>query len=1347
MSSEPKNITKILPKKSKKQKKNWILVVFLCLFLLIFVSLYWFHYYFTPYLHKTIENRISAATNHIFICKIEKFESKLVETSFYMYNLSIEKNDKKWKNLTNEQRLKINQISIKIPKLSIIRWYWWEYIFQNKISLDDIIIEEAENNIQQAYHHENPNFNIKKILKTEFYIKNIQIKNSNLTLNMVNLRKNYLKQKLQKINLSIKNIHFVPEKKIKIPDFLANIHIIDGISLDNQNKIKLQNITFDNKNLHFERLIFQPLQKNIQQNLQIICEAKSGKIYHYHLEKMIEKQVFEADSIFFPTIFLKINPNFSVFSSEKNAGSHSFENMSLKVKKPLFDSSKKFSCNDFDINFKSYQHFTYDSQYRIFTAFGKINSKDKNIFLTDCSIFSVNNLQKKYFQTNTNIKNIAIEGVDWETLIKKKSIYVENIVVQKPNFNFKIDKNIIENIWKSAENQSKIDVFVKNITIQNGSLQYIENTKEQKKEQHFIKKFDTNIAQLTIKKEKNESFFVNFDANNTSIYFKEYMFDSQQSKLEIAIENGKIEQKNKWINLEKIQIIPKENNELFKKITPIKNIKIDGLDLIRLWKKKELYAQHIEVDNPVFDLETIHVGKEKPFDIYELLKNIPFFIKIDKFTLTNGNFNIAQKKGIHTLKNMNFVIPQIHIGKATKYNKDSTKAFFYDTKTSLIASLQNYKFIEKNQIYELNINDLYTNLYDSTLRTGKILIRPKLNKKSFFELENQPKLYAEISVTSFITNTLDAEKWIFEQTLFLKKVQILKPSFYFFFDDSKTISSKEINKDLTQVLQTLPIKIDVSAFEIKDGILKYEQQKIQGKISKHTIEPFQILAEGLKISKERNLIEAKKLQLKLENYNFYLPDSSYQVGFKQLETQLTDSILVIKNVFIRPLKEKTYTTTWNGNIEKVQILSNDFRKWIFGKEYLIYDLIIEKPVFKGYSTIKDENSAVKLPKLSKLLTINRLYCKQGKIQFLQEKKTDYEPLKVPYQLENIEGEIEKIVWESNANLRHCWKNMNIKAENYLSFLDENLLKIQIKKIELDTKKKNLMLDSVDLQTRFDEHFYTWVKKGKNTSPNLTIHHIKTENIDYELFKKENIFKASFIQFSTINALLFKDKRWGKPTYKRLMLNDLFQLIKTPLTIDSLEMKNSYLKYSEQVTKGLEEAGEIFLSDFNGKIKKLSNLDTTTKTKIVAEARVMGEGKMTMEMDIFLNQKVLECEASGELGSMSAVHFNQLLEPNYHIRLKKGIIQGANYHLEMKDRQAKGILLAGYKQLRIQFLKPQNHKKKQGLKNLLANLIIKNRNNMYKKHPKYGEIDFKRKQESFWTFIFMSLGSGLIDTLR
>ncbi|TAG46304.1 MAG: hypothetical protein EAZ31_00570, partial [Cytophagia bacterium] len=324
--------------------------------------------------------------------------------------------------------------------------------------------------------------------------------------------------------------------------------------------------------------------------------------------------------------------------------------------------------------------------------------------------------------------------------------------------------------------------------------------------------------------------------------------------------------------------------------------------------------------------------------------------------------------------------------------------------------------------------------------------------------------------------------------------------------------------------------------------------------------------------------------------------------------------------------------------------------------------------------------------------------------------------------------------------------MSVTANNYRSYLDENLLQIDIRKIGFNTKNSTLDLDSVHLKPRFDDHFYTWVKKGRSTSANLKIEKVNLKNIDYSLLKKENTFSASFIRLEKVNTDLFKDKRWGKPTYNRLMLNDLFQLIKIPLKVDSLEITEGYLKYSEQVTKGLEDAGEIFLSNFAVKMKNISNLDTITKTKINAEALVMGEGKLMMEMDIFLNQKILKCEAFGDLSSMSVVHFNQLLEPNYHIRLKKGIIQGAVYQVEMADREAKGVLLAGYKRLRIQFLKPQNHKRKQGIKNFLTNLIIKNRNNMYKKHPKYGEINFKRKHESFWSFLFMSLGSGLIDTI-
>ncbi|TAE45493.1 MAG: hypothetical protein EAY69_10305 [Cytophagales bacterium] len=1333
---------------TKKKKKRKLLLISYILITLCFlgsVGLYWFHYHFTPYLHSVIENKISQATDNFFVCKIEKFDSKFIQTSFYIYNLTLKKNEEKWKNLTSIQKASINQIAVNIPKLSIIRWYWWEYFFQNKIRLDDIIIEHANVEIQQAWENKKQNFSFKNLFKKAFSIRKIDIKHSNITLNMLNNQKYYLTQKLQKIDANLKNIDFNPDKKeMEMCLFSVNIHEIDLKTLDNKNQILGENITLDNKNLHFERLLFQPTQKNNKDTLAVICKAEEGKINNYNLKKLLKNQILEAESIILPTIFLKIKGKSSYFAlNDKESGNHIFDNVALKIKKPIIKSIKNINFEDIEIDWKNYHHLTNDNQYQIYSKKGNIIWKNKTIELENTTIFSKNTTERKNRYLRFFSENININGIDWERLWTKKELFTQNIILQKPIIEAKINENISFNALK---NDNNFYFSTNNIIVENGKIHYSQRNNVQKKEEHSIEKINLHFKNIEVKKNKNQNIVLNLNENDFLVECQNYRYDSEQNKIKIDIENGKINAQQKKLNLENIQIIPYQNNELIKQNAQIKKATFEALDVIRLWKKKELYIKNIIIDNPNFDLATLNIGEEKNFNLYETLKSFPFFIQFDNFVLQNGNFTIAQNRGKHILKNMNFTIPSIHIGKATKYNQDSTKAFFYNTNTPLIASLQQYQFREKNEIYELIINNLSTNLYDSTLRTGTILIQPKLSQKDFFKAKYNQKLYAKIIIPEFITNTLNTEKWIFEQTLSLKKLFFLKPSFYFFFDNSKITSTEKVNQNLTEILQTLPVKVDVKDFEIVDGVLKYEEQKNEGKIAKHSIEPFQIVGKDLKITKERNSIDAKKIILKLENYNFYLPDSSYQVGFKYLETQLTDSILSIQKLFIRPLKEKTYTTTWNGNIEKVEILSNDFRKWIFGKEYLIYDLKIEKPDFNGYSTIKDEYNSIRLPNLAKPLTIQNLNCKEGKIKFLQAKKTNYEPLEIPYQIENIEGNIEKIVWINQTNINTCWQNMSVTANNYRSYLDENLLQIDIRKIGFNTKNSTLDLDSVHLKPRFDDHFYTWVKKGRSTSANLKIEKVNLKNIDYSLLKKENTFSASFIRLEKVNTDLFKDKRWGKPTYNRLMLNDLFQLIKTPLKVDSLEITEGYLKYSEQVTKGLEDAGEIFLSNFAVKMKNISNLDTITKTKINAEALVMGEGKLMMEMDIFLNQKILKCEAFGDLSSMSVVHFNQLLEPNYHIRLKKGIIQGAVYQVEMADREAKGVLLAGYKRLRIQFLKPQNHKRKQGIKNFLTNLIIKNRNNMYKKHPKYGEINFKRKHESFWSFLFMSLGSGLIDTI-
>ncbi|MEO1652950.1 MAG: hypothetical protein AAFU64_05360, partial [Bacteroidota bacterium] len=89
-----------------------------------------------------------------------------------------------------------------------------------------------------------------------------------------------------------------------------------------------------------------------------------------------------------------------------------------------------------------------------------------------------------------------------------------------------------------------------------------------------------------------------------------------------------------------------------------------------------------------------------------------------------------------------------------------------------------------------------------------------------------------------------------------------------------------------------------------------------------------------------------------------------------------------------------------------------------------------------------------------------------------------------------------------------------------------------------------------------------------------------------------------------------------------------------------------------------------------------------------------------------------------------------------------------YNVVLNDSLATGSLGAGYRRLKIQVLKEEDHNRKKSFITFLANLIINNRNNLERRRSKTGEVDYTRQvEDGFLKVLWKSLSTGLVDTLK
>ncbi len=338
------------------------------------------------------------------------------------------------------------------------------------------------------------------------------------------------------------------------------------------------------------------------------------------------------------------------------------------------------------------------------------------------------------------------------------------------------------------------------------------------------------------------------------------------------------------------------------------------------------------------------------------------------------------------------------------------------------------------------------------------------------------------------------------------------------------------------------------------------------------------------------------------------------------------------------------------------------------------------------------------------------------------------------------------------------KNIDLSIKNYQSDMDFGLYKSSIKSISANSLSKNVVLEDIVVNPIFSPEIVAY-HRGKQTDIwETAFGKIETKGWNWDFMQEKMGFKANTVAITNANYMMYKDKRRALPDKPATMLNERWQKITFPIQIDTLSVLKNAFFYTEFAPKAGTETGHIYFSDIQGKIFPLYNqllnntqnpiLDTTQKTQILLDGKLMGEGQVDLQLETYLNQKTFLLTGKGRLGKIEATIFNMFLENTQHIRIKKGHIKEIRFDMEMQQSHAIGTLHASYKRLYVQVLGKKNIEKKRRFISFLANLIIKNRNNAERKHARVGKIDYKKlPHEGFGLFFGKSIGTGIKDTLK
>ncbi|MBK7497876.1 MAG: hypothetical protein IPI19_01925 [Ignavibacteriales bacterium] len=347
----------------------------------------------------------------------------------------------------------------------------------------------------------------------------------------------------------------------------------------------------------------------------------------------------------------------------------------------------------------------------------------------------------------------------------------------------------------------------------------------------------------------------------------------------------------------------------------------------------------------------------------------------------------------------------------------------------------------------------------------------------------------------------------------------------------------------------------------------------------------------------------------------------------------------------------------------------------------------------------------------------------------------------------------KILFQSDFNPTILSSSV-IDGQNIVFNFLKSQEELRLGKLHISVMDSVIISDSIKYHPSINDVQFFANSQFRKTRSLLDISQIKILGFDFLSFLKEDTYSARKIIIHEVFAdvLLNKDKPKDENEPNPLMPNEILSSIKKIINIDSLEITNGRLKYSERFEINAIP-GVITFNKFNILVSGISNQTAKPETTIIlANGLFMNTAPMKVFMAIPLTSKKFSLRYSGTVGKMDVSKLNVFLEPVENRHIQSGIIQSAYYSINVNSGKASGNLRVAYTDLSLAISNKDfgfdlglfNH-----ISNFIGDMFIIRTTNIPDENGsmKIGEINYTRNPgEYFFQYLWLSLRSGVADVV-
>ena len=1113
--------------------------------------------------------------------------------------------------------------------------------------------------------------------------------------------------------------------------------------------IKIQYLEFKNPRIKF-------YQKENAKHLKI------EDLNNFNLYTLIENQFskVEIDSFNLDGAILKIykQPNFSRYQQQ-------FNSIDVKLSGFALDSissrnlNKLFHADNLEMAVAGYHLRLIDDEHDFSADSMYVSTKSNSLKLKHINISpSAGGQMNSRTIVNIECKSLEIENVNLKTLYHTRRLPTQRIEVTEPDVHLQYNTEIAK---RSPQNGAGIlfklvtaylkGVYSEVVIIDNGKLD-IENISHNKVLGYFETGFDFNLTGFALDSTSIKSTDKFFYATDFDLEFSNYQMKLVDNLHKINVEHISFLNFERKVQIDNLHLQPvikdasesamKQYNrsELYNIFVP--RITLWGINVRNAFFHNELNISSFRISKPEIYFENFGAlrqiqGKKEFSEFYQLIFNYLTDLNIKKIDIPDGELTWVN----HT-----------KTGKTTSFDNEFS------------ASLENFRLNEKelgkkrllfSDNFDISVKDQTFQLSDSVhiMKAGEInlstanksvrikdaLLYPVITSKKYKTLSTT----FQVSVPQLTISNFDFLKAYYSKELNLNELEINSPKFQVY---SKTSGGKLL--DLNKFKFPLPAFIEslkLSDLKITNGqVLTFATQGMK----QHARSNFNINLSLPGITLKNN--ENNQAHLTTKNMIAQISDFKTPLGKNhELHIGQINFDRLKRTIDIEQLRVNPFTESGKQN-----------RFTIYAPQMNFTDFDINEALRKNHFTFGQIN--IDKPEIA--IEINDSI-KGDKFEIARN--FDLYPYVEPYvneinvnqlQLNNVALHFNwfgkrQISRKINLNFSDINISDNHKPENLL-----NSKEFEIFTTNMKTESKNKMYGfSID-SLIYNSARHTILFKNVAIQPLLSktefprktgyqtdyltcqMEFIELAGVDENLWLKKKILDADKFTIGKTDLNIFRNKRYPfnhnqRPPWPR----DLIKEIKQPFVFDSVELRPSYVKYSELLNIS-DNSGYVEFNDLAFRAGKISNIDTITLQHphfiVDATAKLYNKGVISATVNFDLTDKNYFHTLKGSIGKMPLKPLNKMLEKSAPVSIESGELNRFDFNMKFNSKIATGELYFGYDEFKVNiFNMDDNGTKKSKFATFWANKMVLNsknpKGNIFEPQPIHYTRDEERSIINFW----------------